>query len=114
MKWVFPVVVQPNASDESITLTTSSPSAAGQDILVVQPTTAGVSVPRDDLDLNIAALGNFSTGTNTCSLDGNPIVVLRPASGAATLDVCLFSQAGFATSMAYSITGARDVTVVAT
>jgi len=107
------VVVRPNVSDESITLTTSSPSAAGQDILVVQPTTAGVSFPGDDLDLNIAALGSFSAGTNTCSLDGNPIVVLRPASGAATLDICLFSQAGFATSMAYSITGAGDVTVVA-
>jgi len=107
------VVVQPNVSDQTITLTTSSPSAAGQDILVVQPTTAGVSVPGDDLDLNIAALGSFSTATNTCSLDGNPIVILRPASGAATVDVCLFSQAGFSASMAYSITGTGDVTVVA-
>src|SRR5258708_36028350 len=75
--------------------------------------TAGVSVHGDNLDLNIAALGNFSTGTNTCSLDGNPIVVLRPASGAATVDICLFSQAGLATSMAYSITGAADVSAPA-
>jgi hypothetical protein len=65
------------------------------------------------LDLNIAALGVFSVGTNTCSLAGNPVVLPRPASGAATTDICLFSQAGLDSSMAYSVTGDGDVSVVA-
>ena len=107
------VVVAQNLTDASIALTSTAPSAGGEDIVVVQPSTAGVSVPGDNVDLNIAALGNFSTGTNTCTLAGNPIVLTRPASGAVTADVCAFSQAGLDTSMSYSVTGSGDVSVVA-
>ena len=107
------VVVAQNVADASIALTAGAPSAGGEDIVVVEPSTAGVSVPGDSVDLNIAALGNFSTGTNTCTLAGNPIVLIRPASGAATADVCAFSQAGLDTSMTYSVTGSGDVSVVA-
>jgi hypothetical protein len=106
-------VVSPNGSDASIALTNSSPAAGGEDIVVVEPSTAGVSVPGDDVDLNIAALGNFSAGTNTCTLAGNPIVLVRPASGAITVDVCAFSQGGLDTSMTYTVTGSGDVAVVA-
>ena len=106
-------VVAQNLTDASIALTSSTPSAGGEDIVVVEPSTAGVSVPGDNLDLNIAALGNFSTGTNTCTLAGNPIVLTRPASGAVTADVCAFSQAGLDTSMTFSVTGSGDVSVVA-
>jgi hypothetical protein len=107
------VVVPPNASDDAFALTNSAPDATGKDIIVVEPTTAGVSLPGDYVDLNIAALGNFSPGTNTCSLAGNPIVLARPASGAVTVDICLFSQAGLDTSMTYLVTGVGDVSVVA-
>jgi hypothetical protein len=107
------VVVAPNNSDGSIALTNSAPAASGEDIVVVEPTTAGVSVPGDDVDLNVAALGNFSTGTNTCTLAGNPIVLTRPAGGASTVDVCAFSQAGLDPSMTYAVTGSGDVAVVA-
>src|SRR5690242_5320531 len=55
------VVVPPNPSDEVIPLSSSAPSATGKDIVVVDPTTAGISSPGTDLDLSVAALGTFST-----------------------------------------------------
>jgi hypothetical protein len=106
------VVVAPATSDEVITLTSLSPAAMGKDIVVVEPTTAGVSVPGADVDLNVAALGTFSTANNNCTLGGNPVVLQRPVSGTATLDICLFSQSGFDTSMTYSISGPGDVAVI--
>jgi hypothetical protein len=106
------VVMTPKPSDEVISLTSSSPAATGKDIVVVEPTTAGVSVPGADVDLNVAALGTFSTANNNCTLGGNPIVLLRPVSGTATADICLFSQSGFDTSMTYGVSGPGDVAVI--
>src|SRR3989442_1303509 len=65
------VVAAPNASDEVIALSSAAPNATGKDIVVVDPTTAGVSVAGHDLDLNVAALGVFSTANNSCTLGGN-------------------------------------------
>ena len=106
------VVVAPGSSDDVISLTSSAPAATGKDIVVVDPTTAGVSVPGDDVDLNIAALGPFSTANNSCTLVGNPLVLTRPASGTSTMDVCLFSQSGLDTSMSYTVSGSGDVAVI--
>jgi hypothetical protein len=106
------VVAAPNVSDEVIPLSSSAPSATGKDIVVVEPTTAGVSVPGNDLDLNVAALGIFSTTSNSCTLGGNPIPLLRPASGTASADICIFSQSGFDTSMTYTVSGPGDVSVI--
>jgi hypothetical protein len=106
------VVAPPNPSDEVISLTSSSPAAAGKDIVVVDPTTAGVSSPGNDLDLNVAALGAFSIATNSCTLGGNPIPLPRPASATATADICLFSQSGFDTSMTYTVSGPGDIAVI--
>src|SRR5262249_51010015 len=53
------------------------------------------------------------TASNSCALTGNPVALVRPASGSANTDICLFSQAGFDTSMAYAVSGAGDVAVVA-
>ena len=106
------VVVAPGTSDEVISLTSSVPAVTGKDIVVVEPTTAGVSVPGDDVDLNIAALGAFSTTNNSCTLAGNPLVLTRPASGTSTTDVCLFSQSGLDTSMSYTVSGPGDVAVI--
>jgi hypothetical protein len=106
------VVATPNHSDEVIALSSSAPIASGKDIVVVDPTTAGVSAPGNDLDLNVAALGTFSTASNSCTLGGNPIPLQRPASGTATADICLFSQAGFDTSMTYTVSGPGDVAVI--
>lgn len=107
------VVAAPNNSDEVIALSSAAPSATGRDIAVVDPTTAGVSVPGNDLDLNVAALGVFSTSNGSCTLGGNPIPLLRPVSGTAAADICLFSQSGFDTSMTYTVSGPGDVTVIA-
>lgn len=106
------VVAAPNPSDEIILLTNSAPAATGKDIVVVDPTTAGISSPGNDLDLNVAALGAFSTATNSCALGGNPLPLQRPASGTATADICLFSQSGFDTSMTYTVSGPGDITVI--
>jgi hypothetical protein len=107
------IVAAQNSSDEVISLTGAAPAATAKDIVVVEPTTAGISVPGNDLDLNVAALGAFSTANNSCSLAGNPVGLPRPASGIATSELCLFSASGLDTSMTYTITGPGDVTVIA-
>jgi len=106
------VVAVPNHSNDVIALSSAAPSATGKDIVVVDPTTAGISVPGNDLDLNVAALGVFSSANNSCTLSGNPIPLTRPTSGTATADVCLFSQSGFDTSMTYTVSGPGDVSVI--
>jgi len=106
------IVVAPNASDEVISLTSAAPSTGSQDIIVVDPTTAGISLPNADVDLNVAALGVFSAASNSCTLAGNPVALLRPSTGLAAADICLFSASGLDTSMAYTITGSGDVTVI--
>ena len=100
------VVAQPNASDEIISLTTATPAATAEDIVVVDPTTAGVSVPGNDVDLDVEALGPFSVANNSCALTGNPVVLLRPASGTSTADICLFSESGLDSSMTFTVSGA--------
>ncbi len=110
---VFLVVATPNASDEVIALSSASPAATGKDIVVVDPTTAGVSAQGNDVDINIAALGMFSAASNSCSLSGNPLPLPRPASGSTTFNVCVFSESGLDTSMTFSVTGPSDVTVIA-
>lgn len=107
------VVVAPNTSDDVISLTTGAPAATGKDIAVVEPTTAGVSISGDDVDLNVAALGTFSTANNSCSLEGNPVALRRPESGTGTADICIFSQSGLDSSMKYTISGTGDVAVIA-
>jgi hypothetical protein len=107
------VVAPANASNAVITLTSAAPAATRQNIVVVDPTTAGVSAEGNDVDLNVAALGMYATASNTCSLAGNPLPLVRPASGSATFSVCMFSESGLDTSMAYSLTGPGDITVLA-
>jgi hypothetical protein len=107
------VVVLPNTSNDVIALTSSSPSATGMDILVVDPTTAGVSAQGNDVDLNVAALGMFSAANNSCSLSGNPLALPRPASGSTTFNICVFSESGLDTSMTFAVTGPGDVAVIA-
>ena len=107
------IVVAQNTADEVISLTSAAPAAISRDIVVVEPTTAGVSAPGNDLNLNVAAFGVFSIANNSCFLAGNPVVLQRPASGVATTDLCAFSAGGLDTSMAYTITGPGDLTVIA-
>jgi hypothetical protein len=107
------VVVAPNATNDVIALSNASPTATGQDIVVVDPTTAGVSAQGNDVDLNVMALGMFSAANNSCSLSGNPLPLVRPASGSTTFNVCVFSESGLDASMAFTVTGPGDVAVIA-
>ncbi len=109
---VLLVVAAPNSSDEVIALSSGAPAASGKDTVVVEPTTAGISVPGNDFDLNVAALGAFSTTNNSCTLGGNAIPLPRPASGISTADICVFSQSGFDTSMTYTVSGPVDIAVI--
>lgn len=101
-----------NTTDAVIALSSAAPAATGQDIVVVDPTTAAGSATGPDVDLNVAALGMFSIANNSCTLSGNPLPLPRPASGSATFEVCVFSQSGLDTSMTYAISGTGDVTVI--
>ena len=107
------VVAPPNTSNDVIALSSASPNATGKDIVVVDPTTAGVSAQGNDVDLNVAALGMFSLASNSCSLSCNPLPLLRPASGSATFNICVFSESGLDTSMTFTVTGRGDVAVIA-
>jgi len=80
--------------------------------VVVEPTTAGVDSSADELDPDVAALGTSAVSSNSCNLAGNPISLNRPASGTGVADICLFSQAGFDTSMSYTISGPGDVSII--
>ncbi len=106
------VVAAPNKSDDVIALSSASPTATGKDIVVVDPTTAGVSAQGNHVDLNVAALGIFSVVNNSCSLSGNPVSLQRPASGSSTFELCVFSESGLDTSMTYTVTGPSDITVI--
>jgi hypothetical protein len=108
------VVASPNVADGSVALTIASPNATGQNITVVEPTTAGIDATNYDLDLAVAALGTFNISTNTCSLAGNPIPLTPPVSDTNTADICVFSEAGFDTSMTYTVSGPGDVAVIST
>jgi hypothetical protein len=107
------VVVTPGSGEDVITLTSTSPAATGKDITVVEPTSAGLDSSESNLDLEVAAIGTFTTSSNTCTLAGNPIPLVRPSSGTASADICLFSEAGFDTSMSYTVSGPGDVAVIA-
>ncbi|GAC1625644.1 MAG: hypothetical protein PVS2B2_08540 [Candidatus Acidiferrum sp.] len=106
------LVVTPGTSLDVISLTSTAPTATGKNIVVVDPTTAGLDGTSFSLDISVAALGIFVPATNTCNLAGNPIPLQRPASGATSADICLFSQSSFDTSMSYTVSGPGDVTVV--
>jgi hypothetical protein len=106
------VVAAPGAIDDVLSLTSSTPTITGKNITVVEPTTAGVDNSSVSFDLDVAAIGVFNTSTNACNLGGNPVPLTRPSSGTIAADVCLFSQSGFDTSMAYTISGSGDVAVI--
>jgi len=106
------VVIAPSAADDVVTLSTNTPNVTGKDIVVVEPTAAGIDTTPDTLDLTVDAIGAFVPTSNTCNLAGNPIPLLRPSSGTTTADICLFSQVGFDTSMLYTISGPGDISVL--
>jgi hypothetical protein len=106
------LVIAPGNADDVIILSSAAPAVTGKDITVVEPTTAGIDTSDNNLDLDVPAIGVFSTSNNSCSLGGNPIPLVRPCSGANAADICLFSQSGFDASMTYTISGPGDIAVI--
>ncbi len=106
------VIASQNISNDVIALSSASPTATGKDIVVVDPSTAGISLQGNDVDINVAALGMFSVANNSCSLSGNPLPLQRPTTGSTTFDLCVFSEGGLDTSMTYTVSGPVDVTVL--
>jgi hypothetical protein len=104
------VLVPETTSEDIIALTALAPNASGKDIVVVEPSASGTS---GGLRLNIAAMGPFTPLTNACVLGGRSVVLARPASGNATVDICAFSPSGLDPSLTYSVTGPSDISIVA-
>jgi hypothetical protein len=99
------VVLAPGSSAGTIPLTPGAPSATGKDIVVVELSSNGDASTSGSAPLNIAAIGAYTVGSNSCVLADSAVVITRPASGVATADVCVFSISGLDPSFTYSISG---------
>ena len=78
-----PFVVAPfDVSAGTISLSSLSPAATGEDIVVTEPTTAAASLP-----INVDFVGMFSG--STCAAQGSPLTVTRPASGTVVARICV-------------------------
>jgi hypothetical protein len=107
------VVLAPGAGPDVIFLTPGTPTATGKDIVVVELSTNGGSGAAGNVSLNVAAIGNYSVATTSCTLGGSPVIILRPASGTTTADLCVFSVSGLDPSFTYTISGppVPDITI---
>jgi hypothetical protein len=110
---LVPFVVVPfDVSVGTITLTPGQPAATGNDIVVVEPTTAASSSP-----INVDFIG-LLTGGNNCGVQGSPLTVTRPSSGTATVSICVHGT-GLDPTFTYTFGGpgsppnASDIGIVA-
>jgi hypothetical protein len=98
-----PFVVEPfDVSEGAISLSAGAPVAAGENIIVVEPTTAAASSP-----INVDFIG-LLTGGNTCGIQGSPLTVTRPASGSAVVSICVHGT-GLDPAFTYAFTGPGGV-----
>jgi hypothetical protein len=105
------VVVSPASSEALITLDPNNPTASGQDIVVVEPTTAGTTGASQ---VNATTIGVVISGA--CSLRGTPISIPRPASGSLDVRICVSGPTTgpqLQTNFSYSISGPSpaDITI---
>jgi hypothetical protein len=82
------VVVAPAGAAAVMSLTSAVPIAGGQDISAVEPTTAGSGVPP----LNVAFAGLVDSTGTSCAVQTGTIALQRPASGTATVTLCLWGN----------------------
>jgi hypothetical protein len=92
------VIVPFDVSVDTISLDSAQPISTGNDIVVVEPTTAAASSP---INLNFIGL---LIGGNACGVQGSPLTIVRPASGSATVSICVQGD-GLDPSFAYVFTG---------
>ena len=94
-----PFVVAPfDVSVGVIALTSGQPAATGNNIVVVEPTTAAAASPID-----VDFVG-FLTGGNTCGVQGSPLSVTRPSSGSTTVSICVHGT-GLDPTFTYAFSG---------
>lgn len=79
------VVISLPSSPSIISLTASAPLAAGDNLVVTEPTTAGATPSP----INVDFAGPMSPDGSTCSIQGSPIIVTRPTSGTTTANICV-------------------------
>lgn len=105
------VIVPFDVSEDTISLSSGAPEADGENIVVVDPTTAAASSP-----INVDFIGFLTNGT--CGVQGSPLAVIRPASGTATVSICVHGN-GLDPTFTYAFTGpsglpgAADIGVIA-
>ncbi len=92
------VIVPFDISVDMISLDSAQPASTGNEIVVVEPTTAAASSP-----INVNFIG-LLTGGNTCGIQGSPLTVVRPASGSATVSICVQGN-GLDPTFTYAFTG---------
>ena len=107
------VVLAPSSAPGTIPLTPSSPSATGKNIIVVELSTNGGSGAAGNVSLDVAAIGIYTVATSSCTLGASTAVIVRPATGTATADLCIFSVSGLDPSYIYTISGppVPDITI---
>jgi hypothetical protein len=99
------VVAPAPAASGVISLTPANPVVTGQNITVVDPSTAGSTTPQADVTIAVAAMGIFSATENSCTLGAGAIPIVPPASGTVVVNICAFSISGLDPSFTYAITG---------
>jgi hypothetical protein len=80
------VVVAAAATEAVISLDPNNPAAAGQDIIVVDPTSLG-SPQGVSAQINMDLLGLIVAGS--CSLRGTMLAIPRPQAGSQDVDICV-------------------------
>jgi hypothetical protein len=106
------VVVSPTTSSDAIVLGPGAPHVSGKDLVVVDLSTDGSSLPLEEVSLNIVSLSLFQPVTGSCVIGGGPVVLQRPASGIATAHLCAFSVSGLDPSLTYTFSGPNDIVIV--
>jgi hypothetical protein len=106
------VVAPVTGSTEAIPLTPGAPSAANNNISVVDLSTNGSPSPAEDVSLNVAGMGPYQPATGTCTLGAGPVTLTRPASGTATADICVFSVSGLDPSLTFTLSGPSPSDVI--
>jgi hypothetical protein len=92
------VVIPLDSSVGVLSLTSSQPSSTPITLVVPEPTTAAVSGP-----INVNAIGPL-TGGNNCEIQGSPVTITRPLSGATMVSLCIQGN-GLDPAFTYSFTG---------
>jgi len=93
-----PFVIAPfDASVDTISLTSAQSVATGEDVIVVEPTTAGESSP-----INVDSIGLLTN--DSCGIQGSPLTVSRPSSGSTVVSLCVHGT-GLDPTFTYAFTG---------